>query len=571
MKRLAYLLTFFALFALPALVSPAAATGVQGNVIKSNGQPMFPCDIDVIDRATGLMVAGIADSTLPNGNYNLVLPNGRYDISFKPPIGQHIFQALYRDERVNNNILSIFPVLPFGVYLHGRVVNSTGVGQPTTNIRFKTPAGGVPVNVQDDGTNLDGTFHALVDAGLWNVEFIPPNLSHLAPRQLEATDLSGDLTLGDVVMQDGWILTCSVTDQSFFPVANGKITVRTTVGRTKLFTPLNNTSAAGVATVVVPAGSYEVIAEPPTNLITTYATLTQYGVVAGADAALPNFALPTGRALSAHVVAAGTSAAVFNVDLDVDKMLPPAFPRIETPGDFTDVFGNFSVTVATGNYRVTLNPPVATRLLPVRLNNIAVGTTALNMGTIVCPQGHWLDVTVVAEGTAVPVAGANIDLVNVDTHVNLITVGDVTAANGFARIVTDQALYVIKIAPPNANYDTAYATCRTLADTAMTVVMPRKGVLGVSGPSVGGIRLATPWPNPSHAGVNFAFAGRGSGELAILDVSGRRISTPWQGEMSGERTARWDGHAGRGVPNGIYFARLVVNGETSTRRLVIAH
>ena len=103
--------------------------------------------------------------------------------------------------------------------------------------------------------------------------------------------------------------------------------------------------------------------------------------------------------------------------------------------------------------------------------------------------------------------------------------------------------------------------------------MPRKGVLAVGGPSASGLRLAAPWPNPTQAGVNFAFAGQGAGELEILDVTGRRVATPWRGQLAGERTARWEGtdDQGRGVPNGMYFARLKAGAERSVRRIAIAH
>ncbi len=562
------------LIACLAAASPAAAIGISGNVINTNGQPVWPCNINVVNRQTGVLVPLTNDSTLTNGDYAFTLPNGRYDLTFKPKIGTHIFQGELLDQRVNNNTLIGNLVLPFGKYLSGKVVGTDALGVATTNIRFKTPAGLTPTNVQDDGTNPDGTFNALVDANVWSVDFIPANAVHKAPREILGVDLSvGDVVLGNVVVQDGVVFTCSVTDASLFPIANASVTARTVPGHNKMFTPINNTSGAGVVTIVLPAGTYDVTANQPPGTTSIYATATQYNVVPTVDATLPNFALPPARMISAHVVAAGTATAVFNADIDVDKMLPPTFPRFETPNDFTDFFGDFLVPVATGLYRVTINPPVATRLLPVRINNVAIGTTALNMGTISCPQGHWLDLTVVAQGTGVPVGGANLDLLNVVTQARPILNGAVTAANGFARIVVDQGLYVIKVAPPNANYDTAYVTCRTLADTAMTVVMPRKGVLAVGGPAASALRLASPWPNPARASVNFAFAGKGAGELSILDVTGRRVALPWQGEMSGEQTARWDGHddAGRGVPNGIYFAHLVVNGERSTRRIVIAH
>lgn len=556
----------------------AAATGVQGNVFTGFGSPAFPCDIDVINRQTGAIVTGIADSTLANGDFNLVLPNGRYDVLFKPRIGSHIFQGQLLDQRVNNNIIGASVFLPVGKYIKGKVVGTDNVGLATTNLRPRTAANLPPTNVQDDGTNLDGTFNTLVDPGVWDLQVVPANASHKVPRIIEGIDISaGDVDLGNVVVQDGSIITCSITDPTLFPLAGAKLTVRTVPGRNKVFVPFNNTTPAGVVTAVLPIGSsFDFIAEPPPGFTSTYATLTQYGVVVGAaDVTLPNFALPPGRPLSAHVVDGSTLATVFNADIDVDKWLPSTYPRVETPGDFTDAFGNFTVTVASGQYRLTINPPVATKLLPGRINNFAVGTAGLNMGTIALQKGHWLDVHVIEEGTGLPLAGVNLDLDNLETGAKLITVGDITDATGFARLVSDNAFYKLKAIPSSAAHDTAWSLggIRTLNDTSITLVMPRKGVLGVGGPQASALRLATPWPNPTHAGVNFAFAGRGAGRIDIVDVTGRLVATPWQGELAGEQTARWTGQddQGRSVPNGIYFARLQAGSEHSVRRIVIAH
>ena len=569
MKRFASLL-------LIALASTASATGITGSV-STNAGPLWPCDIDVFNRATNTIVLGIADSTLPNGNYNLVLPNGRYDLFFKPKVGQHIFKGEQLDQRVNNNTLSVFVFLPSGgVYVSGHVQGTDNAAVANVNIKFLDAVGNTPTNIQDSATDLAGNFNALVDPGNWHLEVIPALLSHRVPLSIPGPFVS-DIALGSIVVQTGSITTCTVTDPTLFPIAGAKLTVRTVPGRDKVFVPANNTTASGVVQAVLPIGStFDFIAEPPAGLITTYATLTQYNVVVGAaDVTLPNFALPVGRALTGHVIDGGTGLNLFNVDIDVDKWLPSAYPRIETPNDFTNAFGNFLVTVASGNYRITLNPPVVTKCLPVRINNFVVGAGPLNLGNIPCPKGHWLDVNVVEQGTGLPLAGVNLDLENLDTGLKLITVGDVTDATGFARLVCDNAYYKLKGIPTSATHDTAWTIggMRTLTDTSLTLVMPRKGILGVGGSRVSTLRMASPWPNPSRAGMNFAFAGQGRGRLDIVDVTGRLVATPWQGELAGEQTARWTGSdaQGRPVPDGIYFARLHAGPEDSVRRIVITH
>src|SRR5262249_52789671 len=107
----------------------------------------------------------------------------------------------------------------------------------------------------------------------------------------------------------------------------------------------------------------------------------------------------------------------------------------------------------------------------------------------------------------------------------------------------------------------------------LTVVMRRHGVLGVGTPKPGALQLANPWPNPARGSVRFSFAGSGQGELSIVDVSGRRVATPWHGALAGEASAAWEARdgAGHAVPNGVYFAILRVDGERSVRPVVIAN
>jgi len=229
--------------------------------------------------------------------------------------------------------------------------------------------------------------------------------------------------------------------------------------------------------------------------------------------------------------------------------------------------------VPAGFYRITYNPPVSSKLLSFRVDSLTVGTGGLNLGTVIPPQGHWLDITVLAQGTNAPVANANVDMIDAYTRKILVTINDVSDANGFMRIVVDKNLYDVRIAPPDpALYDSVRIAgdLRTLSDTAITVFMPRK-VLAVGGRPRTMLDFASAWPNPSRGAMSFAFSGVGEGELEILDVSGRRVAMPWHGSLAGASTARWEGsdERGRPAPNGVYFARLHLGDANRTRRIVL--
>jgi len=82
-------------------------------------------------------------------------------------------------------------------------------------------------------------------------------------------------------------------------------------------------------------------------------------------------------------------------------------------------------------------------------------------------------------------------------------------------------------------------------------------------------------PNPFNAvvSVGFALPRDGLVNLSVYDMTGRKVSEIANGDMlKGRYTYRWDAKDanGRGLPAGIYFAKLVLdNGLSETRRMVL--
>ena len=87
----------------------------------------------------------------------------------------------------------------------------------------------------------------------------------------------------------------------------------------------------------------------------------------------------------------------------------------------------------------------------------------------------------------------------------------------------------------------------------------------------GGTQLAPPSPNPARGGhttLRYTLARTGEVDLAIFDVSSRRLRTLVQGvRNAGTGSVTWDGRdaAGRNVSHGIYFAKLRAPGEPAAR------
>jgi len=84
-------------------------------------------------------------------------------------------------------------------------------------------------------------------------------------------------------------------------------------------------------------------------------------------------------------------------------------------------------------------------------------------------------------------------------------------------------------------------------------------------------------PNPfnplTHIRFTIGGAGTAQSEVALFDVQGRRVRTLWKGPMpAGPQDLIWDGRsqAGRAMPSGVYLARVTVNGESKSLKMILA-
>lgn len=94
--------------------------------------------------------------------------------------------------------------------------------------------------------------------------------------------------------------------------------------------------------------------------------------------------------------------------------------------------------------------------------------------------------------------------------------------------------------------------------------------VGVGQFAHGGTQLAPPSPNPARdrATLRYTLGRPGVIDLAVFDLSGRRLSTLVHGAReAGPGSATWDGRdaTGRKVAGGIYFVKLHAPGEPAAR------
>jgi hypothetical protein len=118
-----------------------------------------------------------------------------------------------------------------------------------------------------------------------------------------------------------------------------------------------------------------------------------------------------------------------------------------------------------------------------------------------------------------------------------------------------------------------YFSGEWLGNITAGTISPEGSVLGAGAPAVASTHLSGASPNPfrSATEVSFSLAKPGPMDLALFGADGRRVASLAVGYRSaGSYRVRWDGDddAGGRVRPGIYYARLNVNGEIFTTRIV---
>lgn len=89
-----------------------------------------------------------------------------------------------------------------------------------------------------------------------------------------------------------------------------------------------------------------------------------------------------------------------------------------------------------------------------------------------------------------------------------------------------------------------------------------------------GLWICGPNPTSRGASLSYRLAETGACSLVLIDAAGRNVVTLAEGSMgSGRHVVAWDGtdRMGRGVPGGMYFARLVTENGQRTAKILVVH
>jgi hypothetical protein len=231
----------------------------------------------------------------------------------------------------------------------GRVVDEGGAPVFDVDTVTRDAATQEGVRTLDDHSDPAGAFLLVLPDGTYDVDFLPPAGDPHAAVRLQGVVVSGaDRGLPDTVLPAGLLVEGRVVDGGGAPVAGVDLDVLDPSTGEPLPIPGDTTDAAGWYGVRVPAGTWDLVYQPPPPFL----EVAFPGVTIAADTTRPDVVLARGFTLSGHVAdAAGTPVAGATVAFrdpgtGAERAVPAA----------TDGAGGFARLVPEGDVRVLTTP-----------------------------------------------------------------------------------------------------------------------------------------------------------------------------------------------------------------------
>ncbi|MCA8962155.1 MAG: hypothetical protein KDC38_16630 [Planctomycetes bacterium] len=248
---------------------------VSGTVHNSLGAGVFNVDIDITEIATGERIFTPNDDTGPTGAFSVIAPAGAMLVNAAPVAGVPLTTVeLTVDVVVPGGASTGIIVLEDAVPVSGRAVSGTGTPIPMVDLDFI--AAGLDVPTSSDDSDAAGLFSVMVAPNTYDIVLRPPFASGFAPKLLANTVISGATALGDVVLENGIVISGSVTN-GVAPVALAEISMVDTA--TQQFVPVfgGRTDTGGAYAFRQVTGTFDITATPPVG--SGLSPLTQTGVV----------------------------------------------------------------------------------------------------------------------------------------------------------------------------------------------------------------------------------------------------------------------------------------------------
>lgn len=337
---------------------------ISGTALGSGGFSSTGGNLNAYDLA-GNKLFTPNDTINATGQFAITVPFGYNQIRALPPVGSPLMPLEWIQTNVVGPIQLPVTIMPRGYPVSATIIDAVS-GVPLANFKAVTTdalTGQVYPQITST-SNVFGAINLTLPLSICDLELTPPATAGSMPTVLKGLITVANTALGQIRIKRAVFASGSLTS-SIGAVAGADIDAITPDGY-KMYTPGDNTNAAGVFSIRVPAGTTKITAQPSsasglcgTDFGTqTLAANGSFGVAVAA----PGY-LMTGRVFGPQ---GPEPAANINI-LDPLTGLP-----IIITGDHTDALGNFATIIPAGTWHIVVNANQGSQGAPLATNNFLI-------------------------------------------------------------------------------------------------------------------------------------------------------------------------------------------------------
>jgi hypothetical protein len=374
---------------------------VSGTVLGPGNVPVAGGKVNVYDDVTGVKQYEPGNSIGATGAFAVTVAAGTWRLRYAPPTGSTVLPIEQHNVVVTNAAVSVGTILLQQGYAVSGTVVDAATAQPLANVKMNLFDGATHdgVLLLNDRTDTLGNFVAITPYGVVDLQFEPVAGDTHVGRELFDVFVEHNLSLGQVLMQNGVLVSGTVTGPAG-PLQDAKIKLFDIDGN-RLYVAHEHTDALGTFTIAAVTGLHVAIVEPPdgTNLV---GMSTGFMPFAG-PTNLGTLSLSPGVAFSGTIT--GPNGGEQNATLRVFDQLTGQ--EAVFGNETTDLAGNFSIVLPNGTWNVQVLPQESSHAATIMFPGVVVsGPTVWNCVLPASPMFVQVDsigVPTLPVGAALPV------------------------------------------------------------------------------------------------------------------------------------------------------------------------
>jgi hypothetical protein len=317
----------------------------------------------------------------------------------------------------------------------------------TVNNPALQPIPGVDILMYTEQGDPIGQYIAVTDSsgfysisnvlsGTYGISFRPADDAN-APEYLMFTVGQANVTL-NVTLQYGNVLSGYVRDSQGNALESIDLNVYDQATDVQLYTPSDNSNAEGFYDITIPSGVYRIAYRTTDG--EPYVPVELLNVPVNADTSI-DVVLLDGFFISGTVTGPGGTPVV---DADLDAEDSQTGIKIYTPGDNTDINGDYQILVPAGIYDINVAPFPGDHLLPGIVYSQPVSSDIILDFSL--ESGYVLSGTV-RNSEGVGIFNVDLDVEDANTGMPVFTPDDNTDSTGFYQVVLPMGIFNVAYKP----------------------------------------------------------------------------------------------------------------------------